>query len=160
MIVLRIARPEDDLSLARIDEATWSSLSTPSPRPDDFASFFNDRAVPEDTLVADLDDVVAGYARLRTADALPSHAHVWEINGVAVRPDAGGQGVGRALVEAAVAEAARRGARKVSLRVLGPNGVARRLYARCGFVEEGLLRAEFLLDGRLVDDVLMARFVD
>jgi len=79
---------------------------------------------------------------------------------VAVHPAATGQGVGRALVEASVGEATRRGARKVSLRVLGSNAVARRLYARCGFVEEGVLRAEFLLDGELVDDVLMARFVD
>jgi len=58
-----------------------------------------------------------------------------------------------------VAEARRRGARKVSLRVLGSNAVARRLYARCGFVEEGVLRDEFVLDGRFVDDVFMARFL-
>jgi RimJ/RimL family protein N-acetyltransferase len=37
--------------------------------------------------------------------------------------------------------------------------VARRLYARCGFVEEGVLRDEFVLDGRFVDDVFMARFL-
>jgi RimJ/RimL family protein N-acetyltransferase len=43
--------------------------------------------------------------------------------------------------------------------VLGTNSTARRLYSRCGFVEEGVLRAEFLLDGRYVDEVLMARFL-
>ena len=59
-----------------------------------------------------------------------------------------------------MAEAARRGARKVTLRVLGTNAVARRLYARCGFVEEGVLRDEFVLDGRFVDDVFMARFLE
>ena len=47
----------------------------------------------------------------------------------------------------------------MSLRVLGSNAVARRLYARCGFVEEGVLRDEFVLDGRFVDDVFMARFL-
>jgi RimJ/RimL family protein N-acetyltransferase len=60
------------------------------------------------------------------------------------------------LVEAAVTHAAGRGARKVTLRVLGPNEGARRLYERCGFVVEGVLRGEFELAGRLVDDVLMA----
>jgi RimJ/RimL family protein N-acetyltransferase len=34
---------------------------------------------------------------------------------------------------------------------------ARRLYEACGFVEEGVLREELQLDGRLVDDVLLAR---
>jgi hypothetical protein len=45
---------------------------------------------------------------------------------------------------------------KVTLRVLGHNVGARRLYERCGFVPEGVLRGEFLLEGRYVDDVLMA----
>jgi ribosomal protein S18 acetylase RimI-like enzyme len=67
--------------------------------------------------------------------------------------------VGRALLEAALAEARRRGARKLSLRVLGDNERARALYERAGFEVEGVLRAEFHLDGRDVDDVLMARSV-
>lgn len=160
MVEVRSARQEDDAALAAIDEATWSSASSPAPRPESFATFFREHVQPPDVVVADLDGVVVGYAGLRNVFPVPSHAHVWEINGVAVRPDATGRGVGRALVEAAVAEAARRGARKVSLRVLACNAVARRLYARCGFVQEGLLRGEFRLDGELVDDVLMARFVE
>jgi RimJ/RimL family protein N-acetyltransferase len=47
-------------------------------------------------------------------------------------------------------------ARKVTLRVLGHNVGARRLYERGGLVPEGVLRDEFLLEGRHVDDVLMA----
>jgi RimJ/RimL family protein N-acetyltransferase len=43
------------------------------------------------------------------------------------------------------------------LRVLGPNKAARQLYATCGFATEGVLREEFLLNGRYVDDILMAR---
>jgi RimJ/RimL family protein N-acetyltransferase len=40
--------------------------------------------------------------------------------------------------------------------VLSTNPTAQRLYARCGFVVEGVLRGEFVLDDREVDDVLMA----
>ena len=47
-----------------------------------------------------------------------------------------------------------------SLRVLGENDAARRLYERAGYEVEGVLRGEFHLDGRDVDDVLMARPVD
>ena len=46
--------------------------------------------------------------------------------------------------------------RKLTLRVLGHNAPARALYAACGFVEEGVLRGLFFLDGAYVDDVLMA----
>ncbi len=34
-----------------------------------------------------------------------------------------------------------------------------RLYEACGLVVEGILRAEFLLDGFYVDDILMARYL-
>ena len=39
------------------------------------------------------------------------------------------------------------------------NPGARRLYERAGFVVEGVLRGEFVLDGVPVDDVLMARYL-
>lgn len=159
MIEIRAARPDDATTLAAIDAAAWTTANSPAGLPTQARPFFRPEENPADTLVAVCDGVVVGYAKLRNALPVPSHAHVLEINGLAVDPEAAGQGIGRALVEAAVVEAARRGARKVSLRVLGANAVARRLYARCGFVEEGVLRAEFLLDGRYVDDVFMARFL-
>jgi RimJ/RimL family protein N-acetyltransferase len=160
VIEIRPARDDDDAALLALDAETWSVDATPAPPRQGVTSFFASRLDPTDAIVADLDGVVVGYATLHNAIPLPAHADVLEINGVAVHPAATGQGIGQALVEAAVAKAVRRGARKVSLRVLGPNTVARRLYARCGFVEEGVLRAEFLLGGRLVDDVIMSRFVD
>lgn len=44
----------------------------------------------------------------------------------------------------------------MTLRVLGPNQSARALYESCGFVLEGVLRGEFVLEGCEVDDELMA----
>ena len=79
------------------------------------------------------------------------------LNGLAVDPQRQRNGAGRRLVEAAIEEARGRGAHKLSLHVLGTNTSARLLYEACGFVVEGILRAEFLLDDRYVDDVLMAR---
>jgi ribosomal protein S18 acetylase RimI-like enzyme len=100
--------------------------------------------------------VVAGYVRLGEGFGIPAHRHVRVIGGLAVDPDRRGLGLARRLVDAAVAEARRRGARKVTLRVLGHNTAARRVYERCGFVVEGVLRAGFRVDGADVDDVLMA----
>lgn len=156
---LRRARPEDDARLVAIDDATWTAAVSPAGVPPPGRSFFAGHTRPEDVLVAEVDGVVVGYAAVGNVIPLPSHEHVLELRGLAVDPAAAGRGVGRRLVEAAVAEARERGSRKVSLRVLGPNEVARRLYAACGFVEEGVLRGEFLLDGRYVDDVLMARYL-
>jgi ribosomal protein S18 acetylase RimI-like enzyme len=65
--------------------------------------------------------------------------------------------VGRALVRAAVEEARRRGARRITLRVLGHNTPARRLYESEGFAVEGIQPEEFRLAGEYVDDVLMGR---
>lgn len=160
MIEIRAARPDDAAALAAIDAVTWTTANSPAGVPTEGRPFFRPDDDPGDTVVAVLDGGVVGYARLRNPMAAPSHAHVLEINGLAVDPGVAGRGIGRALVEAAVAEAERRGARKVSLRVLGTNPTARRLYSRCGFVEEGVLRAELRLDGRYVDEVLMARFLE
>jgi ribosomal protein S18 acetylase RimI-like enzyme len=160
VITVRTARADDDAALVAIDDLTWTPDVSPAPPQDPPRAFFGERLDPADALVAELDGAVAGYATLHNTIPLPSHAHVLEINGVAVHPAAGGRGVGRRLVDAAVEEARSRGARKVTLRVFAPNAVARRLYERCGFVEEGFLREEFLLDGHYVDDVLMARYLD
>ena len=68
-----------------------------------------------------------GYAGLAAAgpDA--------DVQTVAVAPQAQGRGVGRALVEALVAEAARRGAAGMLLEVRADNVAAIALYTRLGF---------------------------
>ena len=159
MIKVRLASDSDGSALARIDLATWTSAVSPAPAPVDAAAylFFTERTVPGDVLVAEVKGDVAGWVKVQSPTPLLSHAHVQEIGGLAVDPTHQGAGVGRRLVEAAVQECRRRGARKVTLRVLGPNTAARRSYERCGFQVEGVLHEEFMLQGRYVDDVLMAR---
>jgi ribosomal protein S18 acetylase RimI-like enzyme len=152
---IRSATAEDAPALAAIDELTWTAGTSPAPYDPD-RPFFGERTTPDDVLVAEVDGRVVGYLTLQQALPVPAHAHVLTVNGLAVHPSAAGKGVGRALVAEALRVAVARGARKVTLRVLGPNVAARRLYESCGFVVEGLLEGEFLLDGAEVDDVLMA----
>lgn len=157
MITLRTARAGDEAALAELDERTWTTAVSPAPAPPPGTPFFDEGTHPEDVLVAEHDGVVAGYVRLDDGFPIPAHDHVRVIGGLAVDPDRRRLGIARQLVDAAVAEARRRGARKVTLRVLGHNSGARRVYEGCGFVVEGVLRAEFHVDGTDVDDVLMAR---
>ncbi|NEB81728.1 GNAT family N-acetyltransferase [Streptomyces sp. SID14478] len=155
---LRFAAPEDDEALAHLDRETWSTLHAVVPRArQPYPAFFNDRFGPRDHVVATLDDRIVGYVRLGRPTALAANAHVRQIQGLAVADGARGHGVGRLLVRTAIAEARRQGARRISLRVLGHNTPARRLYESEGFVVEGVLPEEFLLDGAYVDDVLMGQ---
>lgn len=156
MITIRTARAEDEAALAELDQRTWTSLVSPAPPPPPGTPFFDGEARPGDFLVAEYRGVVTGYVRLAEGFGIPAHRHVRVIGGLAVDPDRQRLGIGRQLVEAAVAEAQRRGARRLTLRVLGHNTGARRVYERCGFVVEGVLRGEFRIDGHDVDDVLMA----
>jgi ribosomal protein S18 acetylase RimI-like enzyme len=157
-MTIRPATSDDHDRMVALDAATWGPLTTPAPRPTDVDLFARRR--PADHLVAEVDGEVVGYVVLGAPTPLPSNRHVMEIQGLAVHPDATGRGVGAALVQAAIAEARRRGARKVRLRVLGHNTRARRLYERAGFVIEGVLVGEFMLDGIPIDDVLMALHLD
>ena len=138
-----------------LDRAAWTPFSSPGPL-EEAEPFFNERTSPDDVLVAIEDGEVAGYVRLGRASRFSSSDHVLTVNGIAVDPGRQGRGVGRALIDAAIAEARRRGARRLTLRVFSPNEPARRLYESAGFVVEGVLREEFFLDGAYVDDIQMA----
>lgn len=155
---IRHATLDDEDTLGRLDRATWSTLHAVAPRPQPpYEPFYGERFGPRDHLVADLDGVLVGYIRLGFPTPLACNAHVRQIQGLVVAEEARGAGVGRALLRAAQEEARRLGARRITLRVLGHNAPARKLYESEGFVVEGVLPEEFLLDGEYVDDVFMGR---
>jgi ribosomal protein S18 acetylase RimI-like enzyme len=155
---IRIAATAEGDRLYEIDRLTRSSDNSPSPIGEASTPFF-EHLSPTDVLVAVDQDVVAGYIQFRQPTPLASNAHVWQINGLAVDPRFQGRGLGKALVESTIRELDSRGGQRITLRVLSTNPTARRLYASCGFVVEGVLSGEFIIDGREVDDVLMARSI-
>jgi ribosomal protein S18 acetylase RimI-like enzyme len=153
---VRPDRREDEEALLAIDRATISPDVTPASPDDPARVFWKREEDPANTLVAEVDGAVAGYVKLRQATELESSRHVLHVAGLAVDPAHQGEGIGRDLMESAVEAAERRGARRLTLRVLGPNKRAQKLYESLGFEVEGIQREEFFLDGRYVDDVLMA----
>jgi len=72
--------------------------------------------------------------RVGGADAGP---HALMIDGFSVRPDARGQGVGSALLTAAIAHAQAAGYRQIVLDVASANWRARAFYAAHGFTPQG-----------------------
>jgi ribosomal protein S18 acetylase RimI-like enzyme len=155
---IRPAFLSDDAELGELDREAWSPLHAVTPRPrHPFDPFFTARHRPEDFLVAEVDGQLAGYIRVVAPTPLASNAHVRQIQGLVVDDWARGRGVGRALLRAAAVHARSQGALRLTLRVLGHNVPARRLYEAEGFVVEGVLPGEFLLDGRYADDIFMGR---
>ncbi len=81
--------------------------------------------------------------------------------GITVGRDYRGQGVGRRLMEYAIAWArAGRVVTRIELNVFVRNTNAIRLYESCGFVAEGRRRRSIRRDGEYVDDLLMGLLLD
>jgi ribosomal-protein-alanine N-acetyltransferase len=100
-------------------------------------------------LVAERVDKVLAYAVLWFA------ADEAELGDLAVLPEARGVGVGRWLLEHAVAEARQRGASQIFLEVRESNVAARHMYERAGFEVVGL-RGDYYTEP-VEDAVLMMR---
>ena len=100
------------------------------------------------------DGAVVG--RLSVArDQHPASAHVADL-GLMVAKSARRQGVGWALMEAAVDWARTHGVRKLELHVFPWNEPAIKLYERFGFEREGFRKGHYSRAGEDVDAVLMA----
>lgn len=157
--IIRPAACDDEGELGDLDRRNWSPLHAVTPEPEPpHEPFFDAAHRPEDLLVAVSDGgSVVGYVRVVPPTPLASNAHVRQIQGLVVDEKARGNGVARALVDAACDHARAEGASRITLRVLGHNVPARGLYTAAGFTTEGTLPGEFLLEGEYADDVLMGR---
>ena len=153
-VTVRVAQAADDAALLRLDVGE-PGTGFPSVFARERPTFFGS-AEPSSTLVAERDGAIVGYLSLTHPTALPENAHVFAIEGFTVHPDHRGTGVARALLARAADAARRMGGTKLSLRVLSVNARARHVYEAAGFGVEGVLVGEFVIEGRRVDDVLMA----
>ena len=110
-------------------------------------------------LVAERDDG-AVIGRLSVSrDTHPASAHVADL-GLMVAADARRQGVGRALLEAAVEWARGAGIRKLELHVFPWNEAAIALYDAFGFEREGYRKGHYRRADEDVDAILMAYDVE
>src|ERR687889_383578 len=102
------------------------------------AMFWNELAQRHFYIVALDEGRVVGYAGLSVIGADES----W-VQNIAVHRDAQRRGVGRELLEALLAEAARRGASKTLLEVAVDNHPAQKLYAAYDFEPVGIRRGYY-----------------
>jgi L-phenylalanine/L-methionine N-acetyltransferase len=107
--------------------------------------------------LAEIDGLVVGRLSLGR-DPHPASQHVADL-GLMVAAAYRRRGVGRALLDEAVAWARRSGVRKLELHVFRWNEPAIRLYERFGFESEGLRKSHYVRGDEEIDAILMAYLV-
>jgi GNAT superfamily N-acetyltransferase len=131
-LTLRLARPEEHGALEELQRR--ASLELPEYR-DQLILHPDAIYLPEgqiangQVIVAEIDREIVGFAAVVGG----------ELDGLFVEPDLWGNGIGRALVDAATHEARKRG---LALKVIA-NPRARRFYESCGFSVEGEEQTRF-----------------
>lgn len=95
----------------------------------------------------------AGGVRSRTK-------HIGEF-GVTVLKEYWNMGIGYELIKYLISWAKEsRVIRKINLRVRSDNSIAINLYKKLDFIEEGIIRRDFLIDGVFYDSLLMGLIID
>ena len=110
-------------------------------------------------LVAEISGQVAGWARLYAWSVRCAYARAAE-NAVYVHKDRRGQGIGRALLEALIAECPTSGVSLLIARVVEGNEGSRKLHEAMGFQTIGVMRKVGEKFGRLLDVRLMDKHLD
>ncbi|QQK77705.1 GNAT family N-acetyltransferase [Salicibibacter cibarius] len=157
-IYIRQTKESDSEELMDLNNLIWNKSNTPA--------FFYWESVEEYSkhcpvgkqFVAIINDKVAGYIGYKNPTGLKSNSHVLDID-IGVHPDFQRKGVGKALLNHVFSWGKKNGFVKISIRVLSTNRSAIQFYISQGFKEQEMLKDEFLIDGKFVDDILMYRML-
>ncbi len=110
--------------------------------------------------LAERDGALVGYCKLGLTCGFPEHArgkNVLELKQLYTAPGATGGGIGKALMDWAMAEFTARNADEVQLSVWSGNDGAQRFYARLGF--EKVADITFRVGEQLDEEFLFARMM-
>jgi L-amino acid N-acyltransferase YncA len=159
-VVIRAAVPADIAAITRIyaHAVRFGTASFEIEPPDEAEMARRQRALIEGGfpyLVAEADGAVAGYAYAGPYRSRPAYRFSVE-NSVYVAPEAHRRGIGRALLDRLIAEAAARGFRQM-IAVIGDSDqtASIALHRAAGFRLVGTIAAVGFKHGRWLDSVLM-----
>jgi len=139
-------------------ERRFMAFTQAGPREETFAYYRRVLEGQETHFVAVLGEQVIGWC-----DVLRQFAHVKQhvgTLGMAVSARHRGQGVGRALIDAAISHASQRGLTRIELTVHSQNTAAQSLYQSVGFRLEGTQVRAWRIGDRYFDVLAMARLSD
>lgn len=170
-MILRPATPDDIPALSRLGIESFVAKFGHLYRPEDLAGFLEETHSPTAIAaelanpsrlyrLAERDGALAGYCKLSLACGWPEYARghrVIELKQLYTAPAATGQGIGAALMDWAMAEAAERGADEIQLSVWSENFGAQKFYARHGFIK--MAGITFRVGEQLDDEFLFAKLL-
>lgn len=169
-MILRDATLEDASALAALGAVAFCASFAHLYRPDDLTAFLNSSHSPATVaaqianpemrvkLAVDDDGNLLGYCKLVMACGWPEHAQadrVIELKQLYTAPHATGRGIGAALMDWALEEAAAFNAGEVQLSVYYDNDGAQRFYARYGFAK--VADIYFIVGDQRDDEFLFAK---
>lgn len=159
-VTIRRVEPDDFEVVRQIysgPRAVWGTLQLPFPPAEAWRKRLADAATENVGLLACIGEEAVGHINLHTFPSTSRRRHVGQI-AMAVRDGWQGQGVGTALMQAALDLADRwLNLSRLELEVYTDNEPALRLYRSCGFELEGTLRHYAFRDGAFADAHAMAR---
>jgi putative acetyltransferase len=160
-VTIRGREPGDYEAIQRIlasPQAVWGTLQLPFPSVEQWRKRLAEPPEGLFSLVACDEQEVVGHLDLATFPHKPRRRHAGQIAGMTVREDRQGQGIGTALLLAAIDLADKwLNLTRLELEVYVDNVSAVRLYEKCGFKIEGTLVDYAFREGQYVDIYVMAR---
>jgi RimJ/RimL family protein N-acetyltransferase len=162
VIRIRRAEPSDAPALVQLAEAVGSEQERWILAAEGWRSIGDERRYLKTVLrhpdaavfVADDDGLIVGRLSL-SRDPHPASRHVADL-GLMVAASHRGRGIGRLLLEEAVAWSRLSEVRKLELHVFPWNEPALRLYESFGFEREGYRKRHYARDDEFLDAILMA----
>ncbi|MDR0298703.1 MAG: GNAT family N-acetyltransferase [Streptococcaceae bacterium] len=162
-IILRQMEPRDFAEVSEIENTGWTSLATPvkiASSPERYIE--NIQAGVRYLLAVNeaKDDKIFAILVLHDRHGnVEAGQHVLTFSPLVVE-SARHQGLGTFLVDFVKTYAAGEGYSKITIEVLSTDLPAIGLYEKSGFIREGLQKKEFLIDGKWVDNLWYAYFID
>jgi ribosomal-protein-alanine acetyltransferase len=144
-LIIRPATPADVPAIVALERACQTAAHW---GPAEYAHVFDAGTTPRVLLVAE-ESTIVGFIMVRTVGP------EWDLENVAVLPDARGRGIGSELVAAVLTQAGHRHAESIGLEVRASNAAARALYHHAGFVETGQRRGYY---ANPAEDAVLYRF--
>ena len=163
MTLIRTARPEDAKGILSvlnpiIAETTITFSPTQVTEAELCAALADHQRRGDPYLVADIDGVIAGYAKYGPFRAGDGYARTAELT-IHLSPTARGHGLGRRLLNALHEHAGNAGIHSLIAGISAENAPAIAFHGKLGFAQVGLIPQAGYKFGRFIDLVLMQKFV-
>lgn len=163
VVTIRLAEAADAAAIATIYNQgirdRVATLETEERTAEERAAWLASRDERHPVYVAELDGTIVAWGSLNVFNPRPAYQWIADFS-VYVDGENRGHGLGGAMLDHLIAEAARLGYHKLVLAAFPFNQAGMRLYRSRQFREIGIYREQGQLDGQWVDTIIMERTLE